>query len=79
VIIATSVNLENTEDYVIPRQSPHKDSSDGDILYCCWVSPQPFPLDIEPEPNPVMSLIAEALRLYCEILGLFYQYPVGNI
>ena len=32
--------------------------------------PQPFPLDINPQPSPVVSLIAEALGLSCKVLGL---------
>ena len=32
--------------------------------------PQPFPLDIDPQPSPVVGLIAEALGLRCKVLGL---------
>ena len=32
--------------------------------------PQPFPLHIDPEPSPVVRLIAEALGLRCKVLGL---------
>ena len=32
--------------------------------------PQALPLDIDPEPSPVMGLIAEALGLGCKVLGL---------
>jgi len=32
--------------------------------------PQPFPFHIDPEPSPVVGLIAEALGLRCEVLGL---------
>ena len=31
---------------------------------------QPFPVGIDPEPRPVVRLIAEALGLGCEVLGL---------
>ena len=32
--------------------------------------PQPFPVDIYPEPSPAVGLITEALRLGCKVLGL---------
>ena len=32
--------------------------------------PQPFPVDVNPEPSPVVDLIAEALGLCCKVLGL---------
>ncbi len=32
--------------------------------------PQPFPVDIDPEPRPVMSLTAETLGLRCKVLSL---------
>jgi len=32
--------------------------------------PQPLPLDIDPEPRPVVRLSAEALRLCGKVLGL---------
>ena len=32
--------------------------------------PQPFPVDIHPEPRPVVGLTAEALSLRGKILGL---------
>ena len=39
--------------------------------FLLWVTlPQPFPLDIDPEPSPVVRLIAEALGLRCKVLGL---------
>ena len=31
---------------------------------------QPFPFDIDPQPSPVVGLIAEALCLCCKVLGL---------
>ena len=36
-----------------------------------WATlPQPFPFHIDPEPRPVVRLIAEALGLRCQILCL---------
>ena len=32
--------------------------------------PQPFPVDINPEPRPVVGLTAEALSLRCQVLCL---------
>ena len=32
--------------------------------------PQPFPFNIDPQPPPVVRLIAEALSLSCQVLGL---------
>ena len=32
--------------------------------------PQPFPVDIHPEPRPVVGLTAETLGLGCKVLGL---------
>jgi len=34
------------------------------------ILPQPFPFDIDPEPRPIVGLIAEALGLRGKILGL---------
>ena len=54
----------------ISRPNPHKESPDEVILYWCEALPQPLPLNIDPQPSPVVGLIAEALGLCCEVLGL---------
>ena len=37
-----------------------------------WATlPQPFPLDIDPEPSPIVGLITETLGLCCEAISEF--------
>ena len=57
-----------------PRPSPHKKSPDGNVFCLCSALPQPFPFHIDPEPSPVVRLIAEALGLCCEVHGLVGGY-----
>ena len=39
--------------------------------FLSWATlPQPFPFYINPQPSPVVGLIAEALGLRCQVLGL---------
>ena len=54
----------------IPRPNPHKESPDEEILYWCKALPQPLPFYINPQPSPVVHLIAETLGLRCKVLSL---------
>jgi len=45
--------------------------SEGRNFFVCWSRlPQPRPVDVNSQPSPIMRLIAEALGLRCEVLGL---------